>query len=188
MLNTAGESAFSCPGMPQGVTCKTPAAVFQSTNGALPVSDSDLPMRGTAAFNSMQDRNPDNAQIPRKAVIGIGEGAYIQGNMKTPLPVRSKAQVMRIWIAPWVDKSDDLHLPSFLYTEVQSRKWNLGEAEFVGNGIAVPHRVIEMAPGQLNALPSPPNANNGGGQAARNNSTSVAADAQQFSDDLNLGD
>lgn len=144
MLNTAGESAFSCPGLPQGITCKTPSAVFSSTNGQLPTAESDLPMRGTKAF----ERSRTQAKVPDNAMIEMGNGSYRQNDVRTPLPVRAEAKVMRIWIAPWVDKNDDLHLPSFLYTEVQPRKWNLGESEFVGNGVVVPHRVIELAPGQ----------------------------------------
>ncbi|WP_413694395.1 TraV family lipoprotein [Psychromonas sp. KJ10-2] len=32
---------------------------------------------------------------------------------------------MRIWIAPWTDKSDDLYLSSLIYTDIENRKWNI---------------------------------------------------------------
>lgn len=174
VLNTAGESAFSCPGLPQGITCKTPTAVFNSSNGALPVAESDLPMQGTAAFNAM------NAQVPEISVVGVNDGAYSQGDVRTPLPVRSRAQVMRIWIAPWIDKNDDLHLPSFLYTEVQTRTWNLGEAEFVGNGVAVPYRAMDIARGKVKSTK--------GSDVAQNNPSDSALRSPQPPNDLNLGD
>ncbi|WP_370649226.1 TraV family lipoprotein [Cupriavidus sp. EM10] len=60
----------------------------------------------------------------------------------TARPVRKPAQVMRIWIAPWIDSKDDLHYPSYLYTEVQPRRWSFGKSEFAGKGMVVPHREL----------------------------------------------
>jgi hypothetical protein len=34
---------------------------------------------------------------------------------------------MRIWIAPWEDSRGDLHAPGYLYTEIDPRRWTLGE-------------------------------------------------------------
>ena len=41
----------------------------------------------------------------------------------SPVPIRTPAQVMRIWVAPYVDTTGDLIAPGFVYTEVESRRW-----------------------------------------------------------------
>ena len=41
----------------------------------------------------------------------------------SPVPIRTPAQVMRIWIAPFVDTTGDLIAPGFVYTEVEERRW-----------------------------------------------------------------
>ncbi len=50
-----------------------------------------------------------------------------------PVPIRTPAQVMRVWIAPWEDSRGDLHAPGYLYSEIEPRRWTLG-APPAGNG------------------------------------------------------
>jgi len=144
MLNI-GDSHFICddPDNVTGVTCKTPTAVYKSTNGPLEITAHDVPAGMTLKEYKAQKAAKVNEQtrVVDSSVTGVNGGASY------PLPVRSAAQVMRIWIAPWVDKSDDLHVPGYLYTEVTPRKWNVGESEFAGNGVVIPHRVTEVAGG-----------------------------------------
>lgn len=40
-----------------------------------------------------------------------------------PVPVRTPSQVMRIWVAPYVDMSGDLQAPGYIYTEIEPRRW-----------------------------------------------------------------
>lgn len=175
-LNPVGESAFSCPGKPQGITCKTPSAVYKSTQGSLPETENDKPMAGTVAG----DRAAKDVKVTQadSSVNRINPPSKMDTDVKVPLPVRSSAQVMRIWIAPWIDKNEDLHVPSFLYTEVVARKWNLGQTEFAGNGVNVPFRVVEKAPGQSIALPVAKS-----GQSAHDRPVVTPT-----LDDINLGD
>jgi len=47
-----------------------------------------------------------------------------------PIPIRTPAQVMRIWVATWEDKnSGALMAPGYVYTEVEPRKWVIGKTE-----------------------------------------------------------
>lgn len=50
-----------------------------------------------------------------------------------PVPIRTPAQVMRIWIAPYVDVSGDLIAPGFVYTEVEPRRWIYPDDEKTGS-------------------------------------------------------
>ncbi|WP_370649229.1 TraV family lipoprotein [Cupriavidus sp. EM10] len=49
ILNTADNDSFSCPGMPQGIICKTPLAVYKSTNQMPQPTESDRPFGSSGA-------------------------------------------------------------------------------------------------------------------------------------------
>lgn len=165
VLNTAGTDEFSClPGTPSA-TCRTPTAIYKSTNGTPPIAETDQPVEwaklikptsGDVAAESapMPATSADEsstrgaATAPQKGAIpglnaqtlGLAGIATVRG-----LPVREPAQVMRIWIAPWRDKADDLHYPSYLFTEIQARRWSIGVQEFAGQGLVVPHKNFASA-------------------------------------------
>ncbi len=143
-LNTAGEDEFSCPGMPQGIICKSPMAVYKSTNQMPALTDSDMPI-GQKVPNVKYGNDMGKTASPEQnpnASNGM-PGPHVADLAR---PIRVPAQVMRIWIAPWIDSKDDLHFPSYLFTEVQPRTWSFGKSEFSGQGMVVPHRELAAVP------------------------------------------
>ena len=50
-----------------------------------------------------------------------------------PVPIRTPSQVMRIWVAPYVDTNGDLVAPGFVYTEIEPRRWIYPGDEIGGN-------------------------------------------------------
>jgi len=56
-----------------------------------------------------------------------GENAPIPARARNPLPIRTQAVVMRIAIDPWEDENGDLHVPGFIYTEIEPRRWEIGK-------------------------------------------------------------
>jgi conjugal transfer pilus assembly protein TraV len=144
VLNTAGSDDFSCPGMPLGVTCKTPAAVYSSTNGELAVTDFDTPM-GSKTLASGGGQNP--MSMPEPVAVVQREMGVMASAKKGPRPVREAAKVVRIWIAPWVDKEDNLHLAQTQYTEVTPRTWTVGIDEIKsGSTYVIPHVAFNNIP------------------------------------------
>lgn len=123
ILNTVANNEFSCPGMPNGVSCKTPREVYNMTNGDKAASS------GTAA-----------GDVPTY-VFATKPGS----GQLAPVPVLEQAKVMRVWIAPWVDSNKDLHWPGLMFTEIRPRKWHFGEEAFDGVEPPVPHRMYESA-------------------------------------------
>lgn len=111
-----GSSKFACPGMPNGVVCKSPAEVYALTN-----TSDGLESDGA---KQKDDKNPFT-----RPAIKTNSG---------PVPVLEEAQVMRIWIAPWVDEKRDLHWPSYLFTEITPRRWSFGGVEFRSQKPLVP--------------------------------------------------
>ena len=142
LFNPAENDSFSCPGMPQGIICKTPLAVYKSTNQMPPPTDSDMPI-GQKASGVKYGDDQGNVVRPEPAASRGLPGLSAAALDASPRPVRTSAEVMRIWIAPWVDSHDDLHYPSYLFTEVQARRWSFGKTEFAGAGVVVPHRDID---------------------------------------------
>lgn len=140
MMNPAGSGEYGCEGSTEGVVCKTPLAIYKSTHLDSPVTIHDTPIVGSVANDSAQSPQPgaiisakiaDAASIPQAAIAG-------------PRPVREPAQVVRIWIAPWVDKQDNLHLAQTQYAEVKPRTWTVGKPEVsAGAGYVIPHRAFD---------------------------------------------
>ena len=49
---------------------------------------------------------------------------YITPNLPDkPIPIRTPATVMRIWVAPWEDTDGDLNASGYIYTEIMPRRW-----------------------------------------------------------------
>ncbi|GMQ49672.1 type IV conjugative transfer system lipoprotein TraV [Vibrio sp. 10N] len=42
--------------------------------------------------------------------------------------LRSDAKVMRIWISPWVDVNDTLHMSKVLFTDMEKKKWTIADS------------------------------------------------------------
>lgn len=106
------------------------------------------------------------------------------------LPLRMPAEVMRIWIAPWVNKDGDLELSSYVFTELRERTWQIG-----GQSVAGVAGLRPLAPDQRvpSAVPSAgpgtvPAANPGQGarslNAASTDARSIAAPAPTSGADI----
>ena len=144
VMNTAGSSDYSCPGMPNGVVCKTPLAVYKSTHLDSPITEFDLPI-GSSSVSDAQGGTSVANVTARMASIAVG--TMSKKDASGPRPVREPALVARIWIAPWVDKQDNLHLAETQYTEIKPRTWTVGKSEVMsGIGYLIPHRAAEVVP------------------------------------------
>ncbi len=131
-LNTGDSSEFACHVQP-GVICKTPVQVYEMTGGALPESGSGIPTVETEKEAAKGEKAESSAPVV------IRSQKHLQAVTGAPLPVREQARVMRIWVAPWVEsKTDALHWPSYVYVEVEPRKWSFGINDFRGLKPGIP--------------------------------------------------
>lgn len=144
-----GEEEFSCSGMPGSVYCHSTRDVYESTNdGAVPSPmDKDgayneecedcvkSPMDGGPAVTTVEDVRGGGA-----AAGTSGEGAtrlaasdevidnYVTPALpERPVPIRTPSQVMRIWVAPYIDSNGDYNAPGYVYTEIEPRRWVLAK-------------------------------------------------------------
>lgn len=140
-LNTAGSGDYGCPGMPTGVLCKTPAAVYKSTHLDPKPTDFDLPINGALSGEAAKSQPMPMANSQAGFVdIQAAAHKFIAG----PRPVREPARIARIWIAPWIDKQDNLHLAQTHFTEIKPRTWTVGRQEAIsGGGYVIPYKAYE---------------------------------------------
>ncbi|WP_093143654.1 TraV family lipoprotein [Ruminobacter amylophilus] len=45
---------------------------------------------------------------------------------KKPIPIRTPSVVMRILVLPWQDSAGDLMVSGYIYTEIEPRRWVIG--------------------------------------------------------------
>jgi conjugal transfer pilus assembly protein TraV len=125
------ESNFDCQGYPDGVNCKSAREVYRLTDYREALSSEDRD-------DKKGKKNPKmlKNEIPAPAVsVNPGAGpptptSAVQGMpYEGPLPLRTSAQVMRIWVAPWESQDGVLNMATYMYVEVVKRKWAVGEAK-----------------------------------------------------------
>lgn len=141
-----GEEEFACSGMPGNPYCASARDVYGATNdGTVPSA-----MKAGGAYNPKcrdcrkgegaeraegegqgQDASAGNSGRAGSTAAGplpsgggeIGRNYVVPAIPGRPVPIRTPAQVMRIWIAPYVDRAGDLMAPGLVYTEIEPRRW-----------------------------------------------------------------
>lgn len=104
LVNCTSARNYSCK-IPNGVRCMSTRDVYLSSND----SNANRPTSHQAGLEFIQNDPSKILALP-----------------STNTPVRTAAQIMRIWVAPWQDVKGDLIMSGFIFTEVESRKWVYG--------------------------------------------------------------
>lgn len=136
---TVGETDFVCG---DGVECPTPIEVYNKTH----TTPSELRVGKTPkSWQADSDKKvvqiPDAQEAQKQALLMPSRIGVDQDRIVVPL--REGSRVVRIWIAPWVDKSDKLHWARYIFAEITTRKWQFGERD-VRSEQTVPF--VEAAP------------------------------------------
>jgi len=111
-----GDDDFGCKGLPGKARCMSPDQIYKA-------SDSDV-FTPSATHEKGEKTKP--AATPSLKLTKTNN-SYILPGAGTPVPVRTPSEVMRIWIAPWEDETGDLTMESLVYTEINKRRWVVGE-------------------------------------------------------------
>ena len=122
-----GQSDFSCSGPTPGLSCLPATQVYEITN------DPELHRKVVSALEAAAQENDElDHQAIVAAVIATHKPQVevvkkIAKTVTQPQPVLHPAEVLRIYLSPWVDAKGDLHMPSYVFTEVTPRRWSIGE-------------------------------------------------------------
>jgi conjugal transfer pilus assembly protein TraV len=138
-----GESEYGCTGLPEGVQCMSAREVYGLTEQPGPVRADPKAMdedggasdrAAKAALLSRSGKNTEQASVSNEwshpDVKNPHPMASAQLN-QDPMPIRTRAKIMRIWVAPWENVNGDLHVSGMVFTELDQRRWNIGTKQHV---------------------------------------------------------
>lgn len=144
---TVGEKGFACPGRPAGVRCMSASEVYAATQASdvVPATAPDplgddpraSSARGPRATSDRAGEPPRTGQAPDQEAQSTDprSGMHITAmspllpEVAKPMPIRTPARVMRVWIAPWEDTRGRAHGGGNVFIEIETRRWSFGESE-----------------------------------------------------------
>jgi conjugal transfer pilus assembly protein TraV len=156
------ESTGSCPQMGQGV-CASVREVYHATEKSDHVEAAPLPppaaatglasgARSVAAGVSAPTAPAQPVQPPATPATAAEPASRNPDVLPVTyagdgsLPLRTPAEVMRIWIAPWVTSDGDLMMSGYVMTELRERTWQVG-----GQAVGA---VTDLRPVSFDRLPA----------------------------------
>jgi conjugal transfer pilus assembly protein TraV len=133
LLSTGCATQYGCKGMPNDPKCLSTTEAYQVTDKALPEpAKPDL-------SKIYADKAGAIAGFPRHARQPVPK-------IDDPTPIRTPAQVMRIWIAPWEDSDGDLMVSGYVYTELEPRRWMIGKSAPTVSPSLIPLQIEQRPP------------------------------------------
>jgi len=128
LLSTGCATQYGCKGMPEDPTCLSTTEAYQVTDKAWPEPTKVDSVEPTVSA-SMSSNQP--GPVPR---------------IDDPTPIRTPAQVMRLWIAPWEDSEGDLMVSNYVYTELEPRRWMIGKSAPTLSPSLIPLQIEQRPP------------------------------------------
>lgn len=122
-----GSPDYACAGMPEGASCVSARGVYTATDSDSYQTQMQREQQQARA-NGGKD-GEEGAEQTRVLYREQGNNAPIPERAQNPLPIRTQAVVMRIAVDPWEDESGDLHIPGYIYTEIEPRRWEIGHRQ-----------------------------------------------------------
>jgi|GEM_PF-6644025 conjugal transfer pilus assembly protein TraV len=130
---TIGQSEFNCSRGDENALCASSRTVYKATDG-------DLKENETITY--VKDGEPVQITLSELAkergdYSGISEISNHAANYQN-VPhsfsydgnvLRKDVRVMRVWIAPFTDTNDNLHMSTMVYTDIEDRKWEIGYSQ-----------------------------------------------------------
>lgn len=140
------KSNYGCRGYPDHTSCVSMETIYDETHERDALWTADMGHSETIHTDEGKAKNRNGAApksyTGRRAEQVPGDQPYHQPDVSyqdypaapdptiTPdytLPIRTPATVMRVWIAPWIDANDTLMMSGYVYTEIEKRRWMIGE-------------------------------------------------------------
>lgn len=123
---------YACKGMPEDPKCLSTIEAYQTTDKALP--------------EAAKIETPAANAHPKLAKTAVSPTLQPVPKIDDPTPIRTPAQVMRIWIAPWEDSDGDLMVSNYIYTELEPRRWMIGKSAPTLSPSLIPLQIEQRPP------------------------------------------
>ena len=122
---------YGCKGMPDDPKCLSTTEAYQVTDNALPAPPKADAAGQPSVSGSKISQPPQQQPVPK---------------IDDPTPIRTPAQVMRIWIAPWEDSDGDLMVSNYVFTELEPRRWMIGKSAPTLSPSLIPLQIEQRPP------------------------------------------
>jgi conjugal transfer pilus assembly protein TraV len=146
LISGCATTEYGCKGMPEDPKCLSTTEAYLLSDRALAeparIDASSQGNEVTQVTTSSSISNVSGASAAATAPILQQPMPKIDD----PTPIRTPAQVMRIWIAPWEDSEGDLMVSNYVYTELEPRRWMIGKSAPTISPTLVPLQVEQRAP------------------------------------------
>lgn len=148
-----GKSKFQCP-TPNGAACKSVTEIYDMTDAA---GETGLHAVSRTIRGEQPERDAarDGALVPPAAIAP----PIVVVDPGDPFPVRTPAKVLRVLVTPWEDSSGNLHAGGYVFAEIETRKWMIGQPRATREQRVMKLQVESAIPG--------PNATAPGRESAR---------------------
>jgi conjugal transfer pilus assembly protein TraV len=133
-VSLAGCSAkYGCKGMPDDPTCLSAVEAYKATDKAKSTVHSPDAARAASEAETLTAK-PEPLVEPAPAP-----------RIDDPTPIRTPSKVMRIWVAPWEDGDGDLNVSGFVFTELEQRRWMIGQSAPAQSPSISPLQILHRA-------------------------------------------
>ncbi|BEI26513.1 type IV conjugative transfer system lipoprotein TraV [Vibrio fluvialis] len=139
---SVGQNEFNCSRGDDNALCGSSRTIYSATNG-------DLKENETLTFIENGEKRQvtltelEQIREQNSKPVGTESGDAQKGKISeknslqahsSQVPhsfsydgkvLRSDVKVLRVWIAPYVDNTDDLNLSTLVYTDIEKKRWDL---------------------------------------------------------------
>lgn len=149
-MMSIGSPEYSCSGLPEGGKCQSTRDVYENTHdGNVPLKlETEDEFKEKKSKRKRRSRESSSEVVVVEEPKQTGSGDTVIDNYVAPrlpdrpIPVRTPAQVMRIWVAPWEDTNGDLITNGYIYTEIEPRRWVIGQTGAAAPTVLKPLQTI----------------------------------------------
>lgn len=125
-------TSYGCKGHPNDPICQSAMEAYKATEGSKTLNPTAAP-------------KAEAQTVPLAAAPSVqkfsGGSTEIAPRMDDPTAIRTAPKVLRIWIAPWEDADGDLQAPSYVFTELEPRRWVIGKPNLTSSPRLTPLQV-----------------------------------------------
>lgn len=123
-----GQDDFNCSSGDDNALCASTRTIYKATNGE--IEDNE-----TITYIKNKEVHQTNLKEIGKLNPNLKglENNHSQPTMQAAPQfsydgdvLRHDVKVLRVWIAPWIDRKDNLHSSQLIYTDIEGRKWEIG--------------------------------------------------------------
>lgn len=129
-----GQNDFNCSSGDENALCGSSRTIYKATDGDLKTNDTltyikDGEKQQMTVSELKKLQNGDASHNSSISEISKGKANSLSAPLSFSYDgdvLRKDVQTMRVWIAPFIDSNDNLHLSSMVYTDIAQKSWELG--------------------------------------------------------------